>query len=289
VLPFYRLEDARRGFQRWSHRIRAELVGPAQIADNPRMTCSALCAGAMALMAIAWSTTLPVGQTIADPRRPELPASVLTRAARSIAEGHPADALRELQPLVQDHPDSATLHHHLGLAYEKQQRYELGAERFGRALELDPRLHEARAPLGWCLYYLGRLDSSREVFERYLAIVPTDAGALLALGLIEFDADRIDTARSRFLQAIELTRVRDDVVTQALLRARLADVEQRAGQLEAARRLLVVAIKLDPHNQSYYYKLARVLQRIGDADGARRVLARRDEILVSGSSKAPGP
>ena len=253
------------------------------------MTCTALRLGATALMAIAWSTTLTVDQTTADPRRTDVPESVLSRAEKSIEEGHPADALRELEPLVDDHPDSATLHHHLGLAYEKQQRYELGAERFRRALELDPRLHEARAPLGWCLYYLGRLDSSREVFERYLAIVPTDARALLALGLIEFDADRIDGARSRFLQAIELTRVREDVVTEALLRARMADVEQRAGQLEAARRLLVVAIKLDPHNQSYYYKLARVLQRIGDADGARRVLARRNEILLSGSPKEPGP
>jgi len=253
------------------------------------MTCTALRAGATALLAIAWSMVLPVGRTTADPRPPELPASVLSRAARSIEAGRPADALRELEPLVHDHPDSAKLHHHLGLAYEKQQRYELAAERFRRALELDPRLHEARAPLGWCLYYLGRLDSSREVFERYVAIVPTDARALLALGLIEFDADRLDGARSRFLQAIELTRLREDVVNEALLRARLADVEQRAGQLEAARRLLVVAIKLDPHNESYYYKLARVLQRIGDADGARRVLARRDEILVRGSSKEQGP
>ena len=253
------------------------------------MACTALRVGATALMVVAWSTTPAIEQTTVDSRRDDPPASVLSRAARAVEQGRPADALRELEPFVDDHPDSARLHHTLGLAYEKQQRYRLGAESFRRALELDPRLHEARAPLGWCLYYLGRLDDAREVFERYLTAVPTDARALLALGLIEFDADRLDGARTRWLQAIELTRARNDVADEALLRARLADVEQRAGQLEAARRLLVVAIKLDPKNESYYYKLARVLQRIGDADGARRVLARRDEILAGGSATGQRP
>ena len=91
-------------------------------------------------------------------------------------------------------------------------------------------------------------------------------------------ADRLDAARGRLLQALEAARTVNDPAWGALLRARLADVELRAGQLEAARRLLVVAIGKDPENPAYYFKLARVLERIGDDDGARRVLARREAL-----------
>ena len=42
---------------------------------------------------------------------------------------------------------------------------------FRRALELDSQEHSVRLFYGWCLYYLGELAASREMFESFLAVI----------------------------------------------------------------------------------------------------------------------
>ena len=50
----------------------------------------------------------------------------------------------------------------------------------------------------------------------------------------------------------------------------LADVLIRSGDLEHAQTQLTRSIELNPNNYEAYFKLSRVLQRLGDAAGAEQ-------------------
>jgi tetratricopeptide (TPR) repeat protein len=215
------------------------------------------------------------------PRGPLPPPGYLAACLDLIKQGRYAEARQQLQPVVADHPGWARAHFYLGLTYHRENRYAEAAELFHRALELDPLYHEPRVFHGWALYYLGRLDEARRAFESYLAAVPDYPDAIFALGLIDFDADDLESARRRFLRTIELAQTRQDAPTEAKARARLADVHVRLDQWDKAREELERSIALAPDNHEPYFKLSFVLQRLGDAAGADRARAMHRKALES--------
>jgi len=206
------------------------------------------------------------------------PPDFLPSCLELIRRGRNAEARALLQPVVAGHPGWSRAHFYLGLTYHAEHRYEEASELFRRALALDPESSAPRMYQGWSLYYLGRLDQARGMFESYLAAHPAYADAIFALGLIDFDGDALDSARSRFEETIRLAREKRDTSTEAKARARLADVWIRGGDWERARADLERSIRLNPDNHETYFKLSRVLERLGDADGAAQVRRKHDEI-----------
>ncbi len=209
-----------------------------------------------------------IGARADEPRAPLPPPDFLKGCLALIDQKQYEQARHRLAPVVANHPGWARAHFYLALTYHKQNRYERARELFQRALQLDPQEHSVRLFYGWCLYYLGELAASREMIESFLAVRPDYPDAIFALGLIDFDDDDIDSARRRFQKAIELARQRQDKPTEAKARARLADVLIRTGKLRPARDELVRSIELNPDNYETYFKLSRVLQRLGDTEGA---------------------
>jgi len=196
------------------------------------------------------------------------------------------EARRRLVPVVSDHPGWARAQFYLALTYHMDHRYEAAREWFERSLEVDPDYHTIRVYFGWCLYYLGELDLSRAMFESYLAVEPGYADAIFALGLIDFDEDDVEGARARFVKTIEIAEAASRAGTEAKARARLADVLIRTGEFEKARSELERSIALEGDNYEPYYKLSRVLERLGDAEGAAKARARHDALRAS---KRPEP
>lgn len=192
----------------------------------------------------------------------------LQEALQAIRGGHAQRAVVSLETLRDEQPDSATVHHYLGLAYEKQERYSAAIDSLNRALQLDPSRMAALAPLAWSQFYLGRSGEARHSFTRYLAVAPGDPQARLGLGLVEVEDGHPDRARLHFLEAIQLTRAQGDGDNEALARSALADVEMRNGNLLTASRLLEAAIALRPADGALYLKLAHVLDISGDDEGA---------------------
>ncbi|MCH8853590.1 MAG: tetratricopeptide repeat protein [Planctomycetes bacterium] len=187
-------------------------------------------------------------------------------------------ARRRLEPVVADHPGWAKAHFYLGLTYHTEKRYERAVEWFKRSLELDPLDHTPRVFLGWGLYYLGEPEASRAMFESYLEIKPDYPDAIFALGLIDFDADDIPSAKARFEKVIRLARAQKSSKTEAKARARLADVLIRLNELEPARKELDKSIELNPDNYEAYYKLSRVLERLGDHEAAEKARSEHDAV-----------
>jgi len=197
---------------------------------------------------------------------------------RLIEQRRYAEARRMLEPVVADHPGWARAHFYLALTYHKENRYGEARRLYERTLELDPAYHTAKPFYGWCLYYLGELARSRELFESFLAEQPGYPDAIFALGLIDFDDDVIESARANFTEAARLAGERGDRSTEAKSRARLADVHVRTGDLAEARQQLQRSVELNPDNYETYFKLSRVLQRLGDAAGAEQARLKHVEV-----------
>lgn len=195
-------------------------------------------------------------------------AQLLEEALISIRAGRAEQAVLQLEAMREKQPESAAVHHYLGLAYEKQERHSAAVRSLERALELEPARTAALAPLGWSQFYLGRSEDARNSFMRYLEVAPGDAQARLGLGLVEADDGHPDRARLHFLETIQLTHARDDKKNEAFARSALADVELQAGNLITATRLLEAAIAIRPGNGALHLKLAHVLEIRGEHEAA---------------------
>jgi len=240
------------------------------------------------LLLLVASATSAVGQgqvggpPAADPSltpSAELPPPGFMRMCLKLIEQRRyAEVRRMLEPVVADHPGWARAHFYLALTYHKQNRYGQARELYERTLQIDPAYHTAKPFYGWCLYYLGELARSREQFEAFLAVRPGYPDAIFALGLIDFDDDVIDSAGARFTEAARLAAESEDRSTEAKSRARLADVHVRTGDLDKARQELQRSVELNPDNYETYFKLSRVLQRLGDAVGAEQARLKHVEV-----------
>ncbi len=190
------------------------------------------------------------------------------RCLRLIGE-HRFDAARALATdLVERDPSSSRAHLLLALTYHKQKRYASAEPLFAHAASLDPKDPAARVFHGWCLYNLGRAREAREAFEAAVAIDARSADAHFALGLLDYDADDLTSAERQFTASIALAARKGAKAGEAKARTRLADVHTRRGRLEEAKRELERAVQLNPDLYGAYFKLSRVLQRLGDSDGA---------------------
>jgi tetratricopeptide (TPR) repeat protein len=195
----------------------------------------------------------------------------LTAVAKLIGQQQTGAARDRLTPYLQQHAEDGRAEFLMGLSYHREKRYALARPRFDRAVELTPDYHPAYHFLGWCLYYLGELTQARTAFEQHLAWMPDEGDSHFGLGLIDLDEDRLDDAARRFRRAIELQagdpRRRKDV---SKAHARLADVHVRRDEIEAARAELEIATELWPQHYTAFYKLSRVLNRLGETEAAQQ-------------------
>lgn len=200
------------------------------------------------------------------------PPGEMARCLQLIRVGHYADARARLEPIVKDHPDWPRANLLLAMTYHEEHRYELAEPLFAKTLELKPDNHVVRLFYGWCLYYLGKLDEAQEMFDVFLKAKPGFADAYFGLGLIEYDRDHMDLATQRLNSAIESAAAVGDKRTEGKARARLADVFIRENDLTAARRELELAVKLRPDAYEAYFKLSRVLARMGERESAAEAM-----------------
>jgi tetratricopeptide (TPR) repeat protein len=199
------------------------------------------------------------------------PSAIFDDGLRLVGGGRFGDCRRLVEPLADRRPDLAEAHFILGLTYHGEDRPQKAREQFERAIQLEPEQDLYRLYYGMCLYKLGDLDASRTVLSDYLERNPRDSNALVAVGLIDFDQDRAESAREHLAKAVELAPT---PAKQGRARKHLADVHVRLGALEEAREELGRSIELNPSDDRAHHRLANVLQRLGDIEGAVRARAR---------------
>jgi Flp pilus assembly protein TadD len=83
------------------------------------------------------------------------------RAEELLAERRPLEALRELQPVLDEAPDKPSVHLLAGRAYLGSAQLQRAETAFRRVLEIDPSDHYARFALGRTLQRQGRLEEAQ--------------------------------------------------------------------------------------------------------------------------------
>lgn len=205
------------------------------------------------------------------------------RAAQALfAEGRLAEAEARLDALVERWPDWGRVRFLRAVARHEQTLYAAARPELERVLREGPDFHRAHNALyyyGWCLLKLGELEGARAAFEAHLELEPDEGDSHFALGLIDWEEDRVDAAGERFQRALELFRRPEDL---AKGHARLADVLERRGRLREARAEVEASIRAWPTHPEAWFQLSRVLRALGDEDGADRALARHEELVAAG-------
>lgn len=214
--------------------------------------------------------------------------------------GHIAESIPYLEQVAAWRPDSAEYAHILGRAYLQTRRYRKARESFARmfrvasesaaahlltaqmmmpigfdehaerelkqALQKDPRLPQANFFLGQMALFSARLAEAVTFLKREIEINPGYAMAFYRLGDAYILQGKLDEAIEPLQKSI---RLNDQYSGPYVL---LGKTYLKRRQLANAEGFLQQAIQLDPNNKSAHYLLARVLQRMGRHEEAKKEL-----------------
>ena len=186
-----------------------------------------------------------------------------------------SDARALLEKLLEEHPEAARARFYLALTYHKEGRYDMARRHYELLVPRGPTFddyYKLQYFYGYCLYNLGDVKAARQGFEVFLKQRPASADAHFGLGLIELDEGRLKQAEEHFLKAISFAAGKPSLIAKS--RTRLADVLLQQNRLEESRKELQLAIQLRPQQYNAYYKLYRVLLRLGRDQEAKTALER---------------
>ncbi len=248
------------------------LIAPAPAAANANPAVARIDA------ALPRFRTPPATSEPRDPR--------LADAERALAAGDFGGARQILLPITADHPQANWPRFLLALTHHEEKRYAEARPLLEAVLDgacTHPGLAQAFYFYGWCLQNLGELDGARAAFVAAVELESGNADARFGLGLVEHERQEHEAAQRDLLAALELFErvdpARDPSATADVAKAHalLGDVAFALDQVGEARRHLELCVQLEPRHHEAWFRLARVLQHAGDADGAARARATGDE------------
>ena len=223
----------------------------------------------------------PAATSSKEPRAPMPPPGEMARCKQLIDAGLYGGARARLQPIVEQHPKWARAALLLGLTYYRESRFEAANRYFAQALEADPEEIAVRPLYGWSLYSLGELDAAEKMFESLLKRRPDYTAGHYGLGMIYLDRDQTDAARERFETIAQLAAKQEDPTMEGRAHGRLGELYLRLDDLAAAKRELELAVELFPRDHDALFTLSRVLERLGDAEGAGEARKRFEEVKAT--------
>ncbi len=212
------------------------------------------------------TTTEVVSTTVGDTRIPA--------PSQSAAPGsNSSSATRPDLVTASDETDAAKrsrIRLELASAYFAQGQAGTALDEVKRALVADPNSASAFNLRGLIYASMSENALAEESFRRALALNGGDADALHNYAWFLCRQQRYPDARRHFEQALAIPQYREQ--TKTLLAQGVC--EARAGDLNAAERLLLRSYELDAGNPATAFNLAEVLLRKGDLDRARFYIQR---------------
>jgi predicted Zn-dependent protease with MMP-like domain len=204
----------------------------------------------------------------------------LDQAMEASHGGRTEEALAWLDEALRAHPDGAEAHNGRGEILWDEGRIDEALHEFRRALEADPKFvtaHLNRAEL--LIEDLGEFEQALGLCDELLAGDPelprldrgTEAEVHYLKAKAVFYLDDLEGALFLVRRALKTA---GDV---AIYRAFEGQILFELGRFEDARRVLEVAVALDPESGHAVYHQALVLERLGD-EGARACFTRANAL-----------
>ena len=154
---------------------------------------------------------LAVAMTEDDPAAGSVVMEVkVARALEDLAAGQNELAIKDLNQLRDQNPDSAPVRLGLGRAHLAKRDADAAVTELQKAVELDPKNAEAQYDLGFALHVL-KHDAAQAVgpLEKAAAAQPGNATYATALGLALTDAQQFDRAVDVLTKATEMPSYKD--------------------------------------------------------------------------------
>jgi Tfp pilus assembly protein PilF len=218
----------------------------------------------------------------------------LAPLAALITQRRTGPARVQIRNYLNQHPADGQATFLFGLSYHREKKYAQAIPYYEQAAALEPDYAPIYHFAGWAHFYLGDLAASRANFEQFLKRSPNEPDSLFALGLIDLNEDKLDEAQLRFTRSIELCNAEKQVDLKALSKAhaRLAEVYERQEELEKASLELQKATELYPDHYEAYYRLSRILTRLGQQAEAQlaqqKYLAAKDRVAAAAARGGQG-
>jgi len=170
----------------------------------------------------------------------------IVRGARALDRGYEREALRILRPWREAHPDSSELRELLGLTYYRLGRWSLAQKELEEFVALTGST-EQNPVLMDCARALGRFKKVEQLWEELRAASPAaevvTEGRIVAAGALA-DQGKLDEA----IKVLERAPANPKRILPHHLRLwyALADLQERAGDIPAARSLFRKISAQDP-------------------------------------------
>jgi len=129
-------------------------------------------------------------------------------AMRYLSKDQPEIAIKRLNAVAKEAPDSPAVYEVLGIAFQRTGEIELAEEQFRKALRLDPSYSRARNNYATYLFSQQRYEDACKEFEKVVEDVYYDnrARAFLNLGQCSIQLEHWDEAETALKRAVSLER-----------------------------------------------------------------------------------
>lgn len=229
-----------------------------------------------------------------------------------VETGNDLEALEHLEPALSDASTDVLACYYVGLAYQRLKRSELtdvirrlaqmkeglplanmleaqaylersefnlAAEKLEGAARIKSDLPRLQGLLGLAYLKLGRTEDAVLSFERELNRTPEEFFVLYYLGYAQDQLGNLDRARQRVESAL---RVNSESAEANKLYGKILF---KQGQVQSALEAVEKAAKQDPLDTENRYLRARIFQRLGRAQEAKREFAEVEQLKVKERSR----
>jgi rhomboid protease GluP len=223
-------------------------------------------AAAVLLLSCGWAVRQSRGEVVA-----------LWRADEALEKGSPDEAIRQLEPVVKEHPDNPGALVSLGRAYIAKKDYAQAEAVLNRVTANHPDDFAARYVLGRLYLATHRWDAAHHVFSRVTQEIPKNEDSWIFLGNSLDGLGREQEAIDAYQRCIELNP-KNFYAHRDLGRAQL-----KLKQTDAAIQSLQKALELNPRSLRAQRGLAGAFLAAGRRDDAQAALRKAEELKASGA------
>jgi tetratricopeptide (TPR) repeat protein len=176
-------------------------------------------------------------------------------------------SLESLGTATAINPDSVSLHMMYASMQRSQLRFADAEEEYQKAIALNQAYLPAHLGLAYCLYFQKKLEEAQHEVEVVLQQEKTDGEANLLMGQILIRRDQSDRAVPYLKAALS-----GDSNRRSEVHSELSRVYEGSGNINEAIAELQKAVPGDSDG-SFYYRLARLLQKTGRRTEASQAFA----------------
>jgi tetratricopeptide (TPR) repeat protein len=172
------------------------------------------------------------------------------------------DAIQYCESVLLQNPGYPKAMYLIGLAYERQGRFDQAQRQYQRTLQQDPQNAPAINNLALLLHRHGQLEDSENLLRKLIDLDPRNAEAHNNLAIVLADSGKPDQALHHGRKAVELDP------DYAVGHSNLGAILNQARQFNEAARVLSRAIELDPNLSGAWFNLAVALENTDRAQAA---------------------